>query len=220
MDGSRLRGNAVIVRLMGRVGLAMRSGRRLARHLAALPGTDGNPLRRRCDRVEHAARLALLVIFLAGGPLLASVTGRWTQAAAQHQVREQQSWHRIRAVLTEPAPRPYDAYGGITTYWVPARWHAPSGATRIGEVPTSAGLPAGSPVMVWVNGAGQVTGRQPLPARLVALREVVAELLTVAGIGLVLLLAAGLIHWQLNRRRLAGWAAEWACFGPHWTTLR
>jgi hypothetical protein len=48
----------------------------------------------------------------------------------------------------------------------------------------------------------------------------------VGGVVVVFLLASVLfavglvIHWLMERRRLAAWAAEWAVFGPRWTTRR
>jgi uncharacterized iron-regulated membrane protein len=47
-----------------------------------------------------------------------------------------------------------------------------------------------------------------------------AELAAAGCLAIALTIAFGLIRWQLNRRRLASWAMEWAAFGPRWTTLR
>lgn len=212
-------GNAVGMRRMGEQRLVVRPSTSFARRVGRWLGADRNPLRRRTDRVESAVRLVLLLVFLGCGPLLAGLTGRWTLAAGQHQVRQQQSWHQVRAVLLRPAPQ-QQAHGWMTTYWVPGRWQEPSGAIRSGEVPVSAGVPAGAPVRIWVNGAGRVTGRQPLTMRVVVLRVILAELVTLAGLAIVLLIVAALASWQLNRRRMACWTIEWAAFGPRWTTRR
>lgn len=205
---------------MGDQRLVLQPRRPLARWVVRWLGADGNPLRRRTDRMESAVRLALLLVFLACGPLLASLTGSWTQAAGLHQVRQQQSWRQVRAVLLRPAPQPHYAYGSMISYWVPGRWRAPSGANRLGEIPVAAGVPAGASVRVWVTGAGRVTGRQPLTTRVVVRRVILAELATLAGLAIALLIVAGLVRWQLNRRRMANWAIEWAAFGPRWTRLR
>jgi len=205
---------------MGNQGLVMRPGRLLPGRLAIWLGLDGNPLRRRTDRIEIAVRLALLLVFLSCGPLLAGLTGSWAQAAGVHELRQQQSWHQVQAVLLRPTPMPYYAYGSMTTYWAPGRWLAPSGAVRRGEVPAPAGVTAGESVPIWVNGTGRLTGRPPLTTRAVTLHVVLAELATLAGLAIALLLLAGLIRWRLNRHRLADWAIEWAAFGPRWTRLR
>jgi hypothetical protein len=193
-------------------------GRPLARRVAGWLGIDGNPLRRRTDRLESAVRLVLLLVFLTCGPLLASLTGRLAHTAGLHQVRQQQTWRQVAAVLLRPAPLSYYAYSSMTTYRVPARWLAPSGAIRVGQVSAPAGLRAGAAVRVWVNADGQVTGRRPLTARAVALRSALAEIVTLAGLGAALLIMTGLVRWQLDRRRLAAWAIEWAALGPRWTT--
>jgi hypothetical protein len=191
-------------------------GGRLARWL----GADGSPLRRRTDRLESAARVLLGLLFLVGGPLLASVAGNWTLHAGQSEMRQQQSWRQVSAVVLQSAPRPFYSYGSISAYWVAGRWRAPSGVSRTGEVPAQAGVPAGASVKIWVNEAGQLTGRPPLSGHVVVLRMVLAEIGAVGGLVIALLLLFSLIRWQLNRRRMANWAMEWAAFGPRWTTLR
>jgi hypothetical protein len=196
-----------------------RTARSLAGRLAGWIGADGNPLRRRTDRVESTLRVLLVLAFLAGGPLLASQAGRWTQALGQREIRRQHSWQQVDAVLLQVAPQPFYSSGSMAIYWVPGRWQAPSGARRIGEVPTPAGLPAGASVRIWVNDAGRLTGHRPLTPHVVALRMVLAELAAAGGLALALLIVSGLARWQLNRRRLANWAMEWAAFGPRWTML-
>jgi hypothetical protein len=191
-------------------------GGQLARWL----GADGSPLRRRTDRMESAARVLLGLLFLVGGPLLASMAGRWMQHAGQDEMRQQQSWRQVNAVVLQSAPRPFYSYGSISTYWVAGRWRAPSGASRTGEVPAQAGVPAGASVKIWVNEAGRMTGRPPLTGQVVVLRMVLAEVVAVGGLVVVLSLLYSLIRWQLNRRRMAYWAMEWAAFGPRWTTQR
>ena len=73
-------GNAVMVRRMGHQRLTMRAASPLAGRLACWLGTDGNPLRRRTDRIESALRLLLVLAFVAASPLLAGLAGRWAQA--------------------------------------------------------------------------------------------------------------------------------------------
>ncbi len=192
----------------------------LSGRLARWLGADGNPMRRRTDRVESAVKVVLLLVFLASGPLLASMTGSWVEQAGMHEMRQQQSWQQVNAVLLQPAPRPFDTYGSTASYWVAARWQAPSGKQQVGEVLTQAGAPAGTSVRIWVNQAGQLTGRQPMTMRVVVIRMVLAEILALGGLATALLFVSGLIRWQLNRRRMAYWAMEWAAFGPRWTKLR
>jgi hypothetical protein len=65
-----------------------------------------------------------------------------------------------------------------------------------------------------------VTGRQPLTAGIVQARSVLFGIASVAGLAAGLLLLGWLIGLVLNRRRMAYWGIEWACFGPRWTTRR
>ena len=161
-----------------------------------------------------------MIAFLVAAPLMAPWVGHLASVAGMRQVRQERSWQQVNAVLTHSAPHQSYGYGALTTYWVPARWTAPSGTVRSGEVPARAGMPAGTKIEVWVDGAGRVMGHQPVTTDAVRVRTVLSEYVTVAGLGIILLLLAGLITIMLNRRRMTYWAMEWACFGPRWTTRR
>jgi hypothetical protein len=205
-----------------RTGARSRSGvkhpriRRFARRI----GADRNPLRRRVDKFEIAARFALVITFLVAAPLLAPVTGHAAAITGMRQVRQDRSWREVNAVLKVPAPQQFSGYGSLATFWVPARWTMPSGQVRSGQVPTKAGTRAGAKVSIWVTAAGAVTGRRPMTAGMVRVRTLLVQYLTVAGLGLTLLLFGFLLRVLLNRRRMSYWAMEWACFGPRWTTRR
>jgi hypothetical protein len=194
--------------------------RPLIRRFAGWTGADGNPLRRRIDRIENALRAALAVAFLVGAPLLAPAAGRLASAAGMREVHQESAWRQVNAVLLRSAPPQFYGYGAMATYWVPGRWRAPSGAARTGLVPTRTGAPSGSVVSMWVNWAGQPTGRQPMTTGLVKVRAILIEFVAVAGLGVLLILAAGLIRCLTNKRRITCWAMEWACFGPRWTARR
>jgi hypothetical protein len=209
-----------LVRRTGGRSLRAKRVRPLTRRAVRWLGADGNPLRRRMDKWESAARITLLIAFLIAAPLLSPVVGHLTAMNGFREVRQEKSWREVTAVLTLPAPQRFYGYGSSGTFWVPARWRAPSGARRTGDVATRAGAPAGSPVSIWVTSAGRVTGRPPLTAGLVRVREVLAEAGIVAGLALVVMLMLGLLRLGLNRRRMTYWAVEWSCIGPRWTTRR
>jgi hypothetical protein len=183
-------------------------------------GADGNPLRRRTDRIESAIRIALVLAFLIGGPLLAVTVGRATNASGMREVRSERTWRQVSAVLTRSAPQSTSPYGAITTIWVPGRWNVAPGKVRTGFVPTAAGTPAGAVVTIWLDRAGRVTGQQPVTAGIVLLRVVVAEIFALIGAGFAAFLVAVGTRWLLNRRRLARWANEWSLVGPRWTSRR
>ena len=59
---------------------------------------------------------------------------------------------------------------------------------------------------------------QPLNDSQVASLTVLGEITGVAALAAALALAGALARWSLNRRRLAGWDADWQSTGPRWTT--
>lgn len=198
----------------------MRSMRLLIWQIVRWLGVDRNPLRRPTDRIESVIRIALVLAFLVGGPLLAVTVGRATSAIGMAEVRSERAWRQVDAVLIKPAPQPASPYGEMATTWVPGRWEAARGQVRTGFVPVTAGTPAGAVVTVWLDRTGRVTGQQPLTAGVVLLRVVVAEIFSLVGAGFAALVLAVGARWLLNRRRLARWAIEWSMVGPRWTTRR
>jgi hypothetical protein len=195
----------------------MNGNRRLASRLAGRLGLDGNPLRRRTDRIASWLMAQFLVIVLVGAPLLAIAAFTWTARAGAAEQRAERSWREVPAVLLRSAPAPDSFAGGVFGYsWVPARWTAPDGQVRSGDIPVEVGLAAGRKVRLWVDAAGMPTD---LP---LTHRGVLARAATAAAVATVLLLAvlSGLAlagRWLLDRRRLANWELAWAIVGPQWT---
>jgi hypothetical protein len=172
------------------------------------------------DRFEGALRLLLLVGFVISAALIAPAVGHAAHVAGLRQVRQEASWRRVSAVLLQPAPTRYYGYGTMSTYWIPGHWRAPSGASRSGRIPTTPGAIKGDRVSIWVNRSGRMMGGRPLTASMVHVRTFLAEVGAVAGLGVVLLAFVGGLRLLFNRRRLANWGIEWACFGPRWSTRR
>lgn len=185
------------------------------RRRVGLLGLGGNPLRRGVDRIEARILTGLLVAFLIGAPLLAVAAGRWEHSAAVAEQRAQQSVHLVTAVLLQDVP---DIVVGDGTWdaGALARWTASDGKSRVGEVLDTAGAPAGSTVRIWVDGSGRQAGFPPLTHRGVETRVITAAALASAALAIMLLTMALCLRWLLNRRRLAGWDAAWADFGPRW----
>jgi hypothetical protein len=182
-------------------------------------GCDRNPLRRTVDRAETAIRLTLLVLILTVVPAAAVVAGRWADTAALAQTRQQDAaTHVVSARLLEPAPTvgAPDPYAGAEVAWVPARWSAPDGRTRTGDVLAPVGASKGSTVSTYVDASGNFT--DPPPSR----GEVVGNVfMTVTLVGLsvlaILLAAEAVSHQILERRRLKAWDTEWQTVAPRWT---
>jgi hypothetical protein len=178
---------------------------------------DRNPLRRRLDRAETAVLGALLVAFLAGAPFAAHAAGSWTYATSAQEARAQGAGlHQVPATLLQ-ATQPWNA--SIYGVGANARWKAPDGQVRTGEVLLLGPAAAGSTVMVWINQAGQLADA-PLDGRQVASRAELSEVMAVTGLAITLLAIGWLVRWELTRRRLAKWDADWLATGPRWSPRR
>jgi hypothetical protein len=182
---------------------------------------DRNPLRRTSDRVETAIVAAALVLFLAGAPLLTLFAWHWADATALRvQQQQQSSWHQVSAVLLANAQPVIDiGYGGVAGPEVPARWTAPDGTARTGDVPAPASAQAGRTVRIWVAESGALTG-PPLRPEQATGQAAMASVLAPFVLGTVLICAVSLARYVLNRRRLASWAADWRAAGPRWNSHR
>jgi hypothetical protein len=196
-------------------------GTRLARSARWL-GFDRNPLRRTADRIEAGVRIVMLILLVVAVPVTVIAVGRLTDHIALRNVRAQaRSDHLVSAVLLQRAPPGGipDLYSAVEVNWVPARWTAPDGSARTGDVLAPAGARKGSTVQAWVNARGAITDP---PANH---NDVVGDVfVAVTLIGLMLifaLLGAGTLARQaLDRRRMSAWDAEWRAVGPLWSGHR
>jgi hypothetical protein len=182
--------------------------------LARKLGLDGNPLRRRTDKIAAGAAALLLAVFLVGAPLLSVAAIGWAGRAGAADQRAERSWHQVPAVLLQAPPAPARELVGYSR--VQARWTAPDGRARTGQILVSTGLAAGQTVPLWVDVAGSPTGPPPTHRAAVA-SEATAAVVAAAALGVVLLCLAWAGRWVLDRRRLADWGVTWASVGPQWT---
>jgi hypothetical protein len=191
----------------------MRRRARFARRI----GLDRNPLRRRIDRFGACLRAALLVVFLAGAPLVSMMAAAWSGHSGNAQLRAQREWHRVSAVLLHSSPVPAVYANGLNGgAWEPARWTAPDGQARTGRIEVATGLKQGQRVPLWVTAAGAPTGNPLTHAAMVA-RVVLAAFIAPLLLAVAIAIVAGILRWVLDRRRLAGWETAWASVGPQWT---
>jgi hypothetical protein len=182
---------------------------------------DRNPLRRRSDRAETAMLGVLLAAFLAGAPFAAHLAGSWTYAgSAREQQAQRATLRQVPATLLQAVPNGagYANMPGAAPE-VNARWTAPDGQVRTGQLYVPGGGAAGSTVMVWVNQAGQLTD-PPLQSYQVASRADLNESLAVAALAGALIVVGMLGRWALDKRRLAAWGADWLATGPRWSSRR
>jgi hypothetical protein len=178
---------------------------------------DRNPLRRGSDRAETVVLGVLLAAFLASAPFAAHAAGSWTYAASAREAQVQRaSVHQVPATLLQAATPWALSEGGAEAQ---ARWKAPNGQVRTGQVFLASIAPAGSTVTVWVNQAGQLTG-SPLQHNQVTGRAVIAQVLAMAALAVVLIVIGWAARWVLDRRRLAAWAAEWLATERRWSSRK
>lgn len=178
---------------------------------------DGNPLRRTVDRVEAAVMAGLLVAFLAGVPLAALAVAGQVAAGGMRAQRAQARWHQVPAVLLQGAPEPERArFEASLEPLVRARWTAPGGTRRYGEVYAPGGASAGTTIMVWTDRSGRLEPAPVQGADVVA-QEAFAALAAAVITAAAVALTGLLVRRHLDRRRLAAWDAEWSRAGPQWT---
>jgi hypothetical protein len=182
-----------------------------ASRLARWLGLDGNPLRRRTDKIAAGPASLLVAVFLAGAPVLSMVAARWAFRATNAEQQAARSWRQVPAVLQRatPVPAAWELFGHS---WVQARWTAPDGRARAGEIPVSGGLAAGRAVPLWVDLAGSPTGHHAM-----VIRKAAAPFVTTAVLAVVLPCLACAGRWVVHRRRLAGWERHGPLSGPKWT---
>ena len=178
---------------------------------------DRNPLRRGSDRAETAMLGVLVAAFLVGAPFAAHAAGSWTYATYIREAQAQRAaLHQVPATLLQAATPWSISEGGAEAQ---ARWKAPDGQTRTGQVFVSSVAPAGGTVWVWTNQAGQLTD-PPLQHSQVTGRADMARALAVAALA-VTLISLGLAgRWALDRRRLAAWHTDWLATEPRWSSRR
>lgn len=182
-------------------------------------GFDGNPLRRRTDRIEAVIRLAIMILLVVAMPIAAVAAGQQADHLAQRQAHAQRAAnHLVDAILLQQAPTTGspDPYTSVQTVWVLARWRPPGLPTRTGEVVAVAGAHQGSIVRTWINASGAVAD-PPLDHRDIVGEVFIAVIATCLASWLVLLASSVLARRALDCRRLSGWDAAWRASEPLWS---
>ena len=201
----------------GKNGTNGMSGFRRRARLARKLGLDANPLRRRTDKIATWLMAQFLVVVLIGAPLFAIAAFSWAVRAGAAEQRAERSWREVPAVLLRSVPVPDSFAGGVFGYsWVPARWTAPNGKVRSGDIPVEVGLTAGRKVRLWVDAAGTPTD-VPLTHRAIVARAGTAAAVATVALLIALSSLALIVRWLLDRRRLTDWELAWAIVGPQWT---
>jgi hypothetical protein len=168
-----------------------------------------SPLRRRSYATEAWAFLAVALIAVTGAVLAGAAMGRHLDDRSAQQRLEA---HSTQAVLTQDAP---DTFNGGTKVAVPARWTAPDGTVRTGNVKVSIGSSNGAVVAVWTDASGSIAA-EPLSAPTAHVHAGITGGAIAIAICAGALLGCGITSKLLDRRRTAQWATEWAQVGPRW----
>ena len=112
---------------------------------------DRNRLRRVSDRAETVVLGALLAAFLAVAPFAAHAAGSWGYQSAARQAQAQRaSLVQVNATLLRASPV-LAGYGSASAFVVEARWRAPDGRVRAGELFVTADVAAGHTTRIWVD---------------------------------------------------------------------
>jgi hypothetical protein len=194
-------------------GSARRAGRppqHLARRLLGR-----NELRRPADRIETAVIVCLVAAFLTAAVAAACFAGHLYQS--EHTAAA--GLRPAVAVLSQPGPA-----ATAQTAAAGARWRLPSGAERSGTLTTVTApaiyhAPAGTPVQIWLDRAGEPAAPPPSPDDMI-FSALLAGITATAGAAVVLVLCYSFCRTVLDRHRLAGWESAWAAVGPRWTSHR
>jgi hypothetical protein len=182
----------------------------LIRYLRA----DGNPLRRRVDRVHSHIVVALIASFLVAGPAVAAMAGSAVHGAGlRSEHREAGTRHQADVTVLGSAPGT-SGHGPART--TPVRWRDAAGVSRLGVVPRSSTDRPGAHRRIWLDAAGEPTVH-PRTHALTVTDTVFAALGSLALVGLLLAAVHSVADRRLDRERLAAWERDWTTVASQWT---
>ncbi|GAA3560438.1 hypothetical protein GCM10022419_046350 [Nonomuraea rosea] len=180
---------------------------------ARLHRLDGNPLRRRSDRLESAVFLAALVLIL---------VSLWPAVLAYESVLQDEpvspdARHQVLATLLEDAPTMRVSFTEVPAGPSEAavRWTTASVQEQTARVPVPALAKSGSAVPVWLDAAGKPAPRPSDKADLQMRGVGTGMLLVLATALLALGSLAGFRRW-LDRARYRQWGDDWARTEEKW----
>lgn len=174
---------------------------------------DRNPLRRGYDRLETWLLTGVIAAAIAAAPFAVQAAAAVSHAAAARaQAAELASSHQVSAVLLQPAPGGYPPGSQVPAQ---AAWRAPDGARLTGQVMVPTGTPKGSPVRVWTGYAGNLVD-PPMTDSQVSRQADLAGAAAGCALALLALGEGVIVRLVMNRRRMAGWDADWSVTEPAW----
>lgn len=173
-----------------------------------------NPLRRRSDAVEAWVVLAIWLLTLVGGAMVAVMAALMVDGDL---AARRADAHPVSAVLTADSADAVPAAGGYddSRVWAAIRWTGPDGTAHTGRAKVVPGITAGSRITVWADGRGHMVAK-PLGTTESWLQAAVTGILVAPAAGAAIWSTGRLLCGHLMRRRLAEWEEEWKRVGPVW----
>ncbi|GLY80640.1 Rv1733c family protein [Actinoallomurus iriomotensis] len=183
-------------------------------------GLDRNPMRRPADRADTAAAVGLATVFLLLVPLVVMGVGHHLETSWRWAERTETARHRVTATLLRDAEPPVGRLGtAVPKVPVPARWAAPDGSARFGDLRVPSGEKAGGTAAVWIDGEGRSVD-PPLRRSQLAGQKAIVSGFALAALSFALIGARQAVRHVLDRRRMACWEEEWSAVEPRWTRRR
>lgn len=175
-------------------------------------GLDGNPMRRRSDRVQSWLKVAVCALFVTGlvvAGIVAHTSYRRGLAAVQRAGQTHQVTARVVSVVSWVSVQD----GGYVPGSGRVVWSDAAGRRHTQDVVTSA-YP-GESVRLWVDRAGRASTARH--SRTTAVLDAAASGLSTATIAVAGLFSAYLgAVLLIDRRRAATWDREWLMVEPGW----
>ncbi|MEU9018607.1 hypothetical protein [Actinomadura sp. NPDC048394] len=175
-------------------------------------GVVAHPLRRPVDRVEGWVTLILVVVFAVFTPLAAAAVGGCAFRAGVRAEQSQEADRRhVMAKIVKEGGRESRRLVAV------ARWRGSDGMWRMAKVPVNGGHRPGSSVRLWIDQSGREVA--PPRTRAQTWNQALSYcLITMAGIGFLLLEVRRAVRLRLDRRRSERWERLWAEIEPPWST--
>ncbi|MEU0133038.1 hypothetical protein ABZ172_03200 [Streptomyces sp. NPDC006296] len=179
-----------------------------------------HPLKRRVDLVETRLLLLLCVLVCACASVLGVVNGTAALRHEQSVVEQQRATrHVVKAEILRDAARssPWtDQSGRSGLVPVPVRWTGTGGGDVTADAQVATGAKRGERVDIWLDRQGRIT-TAPSDANDVWAAGMVGGVGTATAALGAGALAGISVRIVCNRRRAAGWEAEWSRVEPEWT---
>ncbi|GAA4077301.1 Rv1733c family protein [Actinomadura miaoliensis] len=193
---------------------AARTGARLCplprlRPLARRLGFGHSDLRRPVDRAQRTVGVAIVLVFLViAAPLAIWAASHAHQAGLHAEAAQKVGRYPVVATIRQPSAGAVVDTGDQSPSTVWARWRAPDGTARTGEIPAWPSAGKDGTRRIWVNTNGDLVAR-PLSREQVVVDTALAACWVVMGVGTPLAFVYALTRRVCDRRRAASWDRAW-----------